>query len=172
MTLAVAHLHDNLAVLDAVREWRPPFSPDAVVQECAALLKSYGLSTVRGDRYAGEWPRERFKVHGITYQPSEQTKSELYLALLPLLNSERVELLDIPRIVTQLCGLERRTSRGGRDSIDHAPNAHDDIANAVAGAIVNAASKKGPMIISDAALARASQPSPWSLNRRAGIYPY
>jgi hypothetical protein len=35
----------------------------------------------------------------------------------------------------QLLGLERRTARGGRDSIDHAPGAHDDIANAAAGAL-------------------------------------
>jgi hypothetical protein len=30
-------------------------------------------------------------------------------------------------------GLKRRTSRGGRDSIDHAPGGHDDLANSVAG---------------------------------------
>jgi hypothetical protein len=30
-------------------------------------------------------------------------------------------------------GLERRTARGGRDSIDHAAGAHDDLANVVAG---------------------------------------
>jgi len=35
--------------------------------------------------------------------------------------------------VAQLCNLERKTARGGRDSIDHAPNAHDDVANVVAG---------------------------------------
>jgi hypothetical protein len=29
--------------------------------------------------------------------------------------------------------LERRTARSGKDSIDHAPNGHDDVANAVAG---------------------------------------
>jgi hypothetical protein len=33
----------------------------------------------------------------------------------------------------QLCGLERRVARSGRDSIDHAPGAHDDVANCVAG---------------------------------------
>ncbi|MGH6875865.1 MAG: hypothetical protein ACREHV_00650 [Rhizomicrobium sp.] len=159
MTLAIAHMHDNRSILDVVREWRPPFSPDAVVVECAALLKSFGIGTVTGDRYAGEWPRERFKVHGITYLPSEQTKSELYVSLLPLLNSERAELLDLPRLVAQLCALERRTSRAGRDSIDHAPGSHDDIANSVAGALVMAAGKKAPMVISDVLLARAAQPS-------------
>jgi hypothetical protein len=35
----------------------------------------------------------------------------------------------------------RRTARGGRDSIDHAPGAHDDVANAVAGALVMSAFK-------------------------------
>ena len=49
--------------------------------------------------------------------------------------SARVELLDHPKLVTQLCALERRTARGGKDSIDHAPNAHDDLANAVAGVV-------------------------------------
>jgi hypothetical protein len=35
----------------------------------------------------------------------------------------------------QLCTLERRTSRAGRDSINHAPNAHDDVGNAAAGTL-------------------------------------
>jgi hypothetical protein len=35
---------------------------------------------------------------------------------------------------------ERRTARGGRDSIDHAPNAHDDLANSVAGVVAALAS--------------------------------
>ncbi len=34
-----------------------------------------------------------------------------------------------------IVGLERRTSRGGRDSIDHGPGGHDDLANAVAGVL-------------------------------------
>jgi hypothetical protein len=37
-------------------------------------------------------------------------------------------------LVAQISGLERRTGRSGKDSIDHAPNGHDDLANAVAGA--------------------------------------
>jgi hypothetical protein len=139
MTLSVAHRVGEQGVLDCVREIRPPFSPDAVVEEFAQVLKSYRLHRVTGDRYAGEWPRERFKVHGITYEPSDKTKSQIYGEALPLLNSGRVELLDHPRLITQLCGLERRTARGGRDSIDHAPGAHDDVANAAAGALVLAA---------------------------------
>ncbi|HYL48370.1 MAG TPA: hypothetical protein VET84_03320 [Stellaceae bacterium] len=136
-TLGVAHRDQatNRVVLDAVRERRPPFSPEAIVAEFATLIRSYGISTVTGDRYAGEWPRERFREHGVHYEPSTRAKSELYQALLPMLNSGQVELLDHPRLHAQLVGLERRTARGGRDSIDHAPGGHDDLANAVAGAL-------------------------------------
>jgi hypothetical protein len=62
-------------------------------------------------------------------------------------------LLDNKRLTTQLCGLERRTARGGKDSIDHAPGAHDDAANAVAGAIVLALAGNQPMVISSEFLA-------------------
>ena len=50
--------------------------------------------------------------------------------------SAGVELLDTPRRLTQLGALERRTARGGRDAVDHAPSAHGDLANAAAGALV------------------------------------
>jgi hypothetical protein len=135
-TLAIGHRQDDVVLLDAIRERKPPFSPEQVVSEYAALLKSYGVSRVQGDRYAGEWPRERFSEHGITYEPSAKPKSDLYRDFLPSINSRRVDLLDEPRTVNQIVGLERRTARGGRDSIDHAPGAHDDLANAVAGVVV------------------------------------
>jgi hypothetical protein len=132
-TLAIGHRQDNVAVIDALREVKPPFSPESVVAEFAILLKAYDITKIAGDRYAGEWPREQFRHHGISYEPATKPKSDLYRDALPLINSRRIELLDHPRLITQLAGLERRTARGGRDSIDHAPNAHDDVANAVAG---------------------------------------
>jgi hypothetical protein len=114
-TLAVGHMEQTgTAVLDAIREVRPPFSPDAVVEEFAALLKSYRVARVHGDAYAGEWPRERFSTHGITYEVSRKPKSVIYLEFLPALNGHRVRLLDIPRLIAQLVTLERRTARGGR----------------------------------------------------------
>jgi hypothetical protein len=58
--------------------------------------------------------------------------------MLPLLNRGRVELLDHARCIAQICCLERQVSRGGRDNINHPPGTHDDVANAVAGAIVTA----------------------------------
>jgi hypothetical protein len=136
MTLCIAHREGDNVVIDALRERKPPFSPDDVVIEFAACLRSYFIGTVSGDRYAGLWPGERFAARGVRYEPCEQPKSDLYQALLPALNAKRVQLLDHPRLVSQLCSLERRTTRAGKDSIDHPPGgAHDDIANSLAGAV-------------------------------------
>lgn len=139
MTLAIAHAEGDDAVLDAVREAVPPFSPEAVVSEFAKLASSYGCRAVTGDRYGGEFPRELFRRHGLDYKLSERTRSDLYLALVPAINSRRINLLDITRLEAQLVGLERRTSRAGRDLVDHAPGGHDDVANSVAGALLLAA---------------------------------
>jgi hypothetical protein len=136
MTLAIAHTEGEIVVLDLLREVKPPFSPDAVCQAFAADLKRFWLTNCTGDRYGGEWPVERFAAHGIEYVTSERSKSEIYRELLPILNAHRAELLDNPILSAQLIGLERRTARGGRDSIDHAPNSHDDLINSAAGAIV------------------------------------
>jgi hypothetical protein len=141
MTLAIAHHNNGHAVLNCVRERKPPFSPDDVVGEFVETLRAYGIERVSGDRYAGEWPRERFRVHDVTYTPSEKPKSDLYRELLPLLTGTKAELLDNPRLIQQLCNLERRTARGGRDSVDHPPGGHDDVINAAAGALVSAADR-------------------------------
>jgi hypothetical protein len=137
MTLAIGHLSSsNMCVLDAVLEIRPPFDPEVAVAECAVLLRRYGITTIFGDKYAGEWPVARFREHGIEFVQSAKPKSDIYHDLLSLITSRRIELLDNSRISTQLCGLERRTARSGKDSIDHIPGGHDDLANAIAGCLV------------------------------------
>lgn len=145
MTLAVAHSETRegrpVAVLDCVREARPPFSPEAVGRQFAEVLRAYRVDHVVGDRYAGEWPREQFRRHGISYVPSERTKSEIYGALLPAVNSQAVELLDEPRLLAQLGRLERRTGAGGRDTIDHGPHGRDDLINSAAGALLLASAE-------------------------------
>jgi hypothetical protein len=55
MTLAIAHKLDSedrtgKVVLDVVREVKPPFSPEAVVREFAAVLQAYRIHEVTGDR--------------------------------------------------------------------------------------------------------------------------
>jgi hypothetical protein len=135
MTLAVAHRENASAVLDLVLEVRPPCSPEVVVEDFAETLRRYRISQLTGDRYGAEWVAERFRKAGITYKPAEKPKSDLYRELLPAVNAQTVELLDHPKLTAQLCQLERRTARGGKDSIDHPPKAHDDLANACAGVV-------------------------------------
>jgi len=142
-TLAIAHMDRNVATLDLIREVRPPFSPEEAVMEFCAIMKAYRISKVSGDKYAGEWPRERFKVHGVQYEVAEKAKSDIYRDLLPMLMSKKAALLDHERLINQLTGLERRTARGGRDSVDHTPGGHDDVANAVAGALTRLTAQTG-----------------------------
>ena len=140
MTLAVAHKEGDIAVLDCIRVARPPFNPDEVVKQFADTLRSYRIMSVQGDRYGGEWPSQRFNAHSITYIASEHSKSEIYIQCLPLLMGGRVELLDNNRLHSQLVSLEARTARGGRLTVDHptGANHHDDLSNAVAGALTRA----------------------------------
>ena len=48
------------------------------MRDFAITLKTYRISKVIGDRYAGEWVPEQFRSCGITYEPAEQAKSDIY----------------------------------------------------------------------------------------------
>ena len=164
MTMAIAHREkDGRGVLDLVRERRPRFSPQDVVLEFVHALKaSYRVHRVVGDHWGGEFLREPFRLHGITYQVADKPKSDIYQHFLPLINSGKVELLDLATLTNQLCSLERRVARSGKDSIDHPPGPafHDDVANAVAGVLVMVASAPQPLRVSDAALRRVMMLGP------------
>jgi hypothetical protein len=142
-TACIAHkeLHNGTdrVVIDALFERWPPFNPSEVIADIAALLKTYRISEVSGDRYAEEFTVEGFRKCGIEYRVSRLDRSEIYLGFLPLITSGSVLLIDHPRAIGQFAALERRTFPSGKDRIDHPPRAHDDLANAMAGAAVLAA---------------------------------
>ena len=130
-------------------------------------MRKYGIWSVTGDRYGGEWPREQFRRHGITYEPCERAKSDLYIDFLAMMNSETVGLVEHDRLQRQLISLERRTARGGRDIIDHPRGGRDDIANAVAGVVWLAQQQGGavvPHLLQARAIANADE------ERRSGGY--
>ena len=137
--VAIAHAEDDAAVIDAVMERRAPFDPAAVVAEAADLLRSYGISSITGDRYSAGWVAEAFAKEGINYHPATTDKSGIYTDALPLFASGRIRLIDSPRLVHQLASLERRTTRGGRDRVDHPAHGSDDVAHAAALALITAA---------------------------------
>lgn len=134
-TLAIAHWHEGRAVLDLLidqgQRVNGTFSPEDAVQKFADVLKQYGCTTVTGDRYAGEWPRQAFVKHGVSYFLADLNRSQIYAAFEPLLNSGQVELLDHPKLFPQLIGLMRKGEK-----IDHTSGEHDDHANSAAGAVL------------------------------------
>lgn len=161
MTLAIAHRDARgVGILDTLLEVKPPFNPERVVEQCAGLLRRYGVSRVRGDRYAGQWPVARFAEHGITFEQTARPRSEIYLDFLPLVTAQRVELLDLPRIGAQLAGLVRRTAGSGRESVNHKPGAHDDAANSVAGVLVGLDLDRRPSLTSPSDLTIRGEPVP------------
>jgi len=162
-TLAIGHYHkDGRAVVDCIRAWIPPFSPEGVVQEAKVVLATYRVSRVTGDRYAGEWPREAFNKLGIVYEEAALTKSELYLNLIPALTSIQVELPEDRTLLKELRQLERRRGRSGKDTIDHPSGAHDDLANAVAGVVYLLRQQAAvPIVAPDAAM--FWRPAPFSV---------
>jgi hypothetical protein len=133
---AIAHREaDGRVVVDRVECVWPPFDPATVVRRFVATARPYSMREITGDAWAGEWPRAAFEGLGIRYRVAEKPKGELYRELLPLFSSRRIGLPDDPVLTKQLLGLERRTTRSGREIIDHGPyrGAHDDMSNVVAG---------------------------------------
>jgi len=159
-TLAVGHRDGQRIVVDALRAWKPPFNPTSVVAEAATLLKAYRIARVTGDRYGGEWPREQFRAQGIGYVTCDKPKSDLYLELLPVFNAGTIDLPDLPELLRELRGLERRRGSSGRDRVDHAPGAHDDVANAVAGLASLLPARQRDSGISIGPI-EAAPPTPW-----------
>jgi Terminase large subunit, T4likevirus-type, N-terminal len=149
MAMAIAHLEDltdendepigqDVAVIDYVAEVQPPFQTNLVAAQFAQAMGRYGLRDAVMDRVAYGWCGQRFNELGVrlTYA---KTKTEIYLAALPLLGSGSIHLLDIPRLKSQILNLKRSVTGAGHETVDHpSGNHHDDIVNVVLGAAVTA----------------------------------
>jgi hypothetical protein len=135
--LAVGHFEhkDKQAVLDALREIESPHSPQHACAEFAAILKGFHIHEIILDRFATSFVAEHFERAGISYRASEFSRSQLYIKLLPQLNSGTVVLLDHKRMAQQFAGLVRSCGRNA-DAVDHRSGQHDDCANATAGCLV------------------------------------
>jgi hypothetical protein len=132
-TVAIGHQVGDRIVVDAVRDWAAPFNPSGVVAEAADLCRRYRVRTIVGDAYGAEWIVEPFRQHGITYRGEALDRSRLYLELLPIVNAQGIALPDLPPLLRELRGLERRRGVSGRDRVVPSPHEHDDRAVSVAG---------------------------------------
>ncbi len=66
---------------------------------------------------------------------AKRPASEIYLSVEPIFQTGKVPIPDNRQLVGELRSLERRTTKSGKDSVDHPPSGHDDMANSVAGAL-------------------------------------
>lgn len=138
-TIAIGHLEgakgEETWVCDVIRGRAAPFDPRSTAWEFAQLAREYGCSKIIGDAYAGEWTSGAFADAGAKYETSPLPKSALYLESLPHFNRGAVSIPNHDTLLRELRGLERRTHRSGKDSVDHGARGSDDHANAVCGAL-------------------------------------
>jgi hypothetical protein len=158
-TVSIAHKQsDGRVILDVVRGQAPPFDPVNVTRTFATLVRQYGCREIVADNYAAEWTSRAWSNEGIRFERSKLSRSELYLEMIPAFTRELISLPNHPRLLKELRLLERRTSRIGRDVVDHGRNGSDDYANSCAGvaAIVSARPRGGCIAYSIAGLVPGS----------------
>ena len=131
--MGIGHRDQDVLVIDAIWEARPPFSALDVVKGHADALKEWGLSSVMGDDYGAGLVRNMFAKQGIAYQSCPLTASQLYLHSRPAWTSGMVRMLDVQRAIEQLCALRRKVGQGGQESVVHLGKNHDDVGNIIAG---------------------------------------
>jgi phage terminase large subunit-like protein len=144
-TAAIGYRDGPRVVVAALRAFAPPFSPAGITSEIAALARTYHVKTIVGDRFGGALVAELFQAHGLRFETSGYTASDLYQDMLSTVQSGAIELPDpsmsdsAADLIDELRSLERRPGGSGRDRVE-APrgtgrNGHADLANAVAGLV-------------------------------------
>ena len=134
-TASICHREGQRVVCDVIRGRRPPFDPHAVAHEYAVLARQYHCCSIVGDAYGAAWTRTAFEGEGIEYRRSPLTRSELYLEGLPLFSRGQIAIPDHAPLLRELRLLQRRTTRAGKDSVDHGVGGSDDHANVLFGAM-------------------------------------
>jgi hypothetical protein len=142
-TMAIAHAEDDALVLDLIRERKPRFVPRDVIAEFAKILRTYGIGAVMSDGYAGGFHADEWSRNNFLFLPCTWTTSENYLHALPMLLAKRARLIDSSVLRSQLVSLERGVQASGHEVVSHPKiaSAHDDVATAVCGALVEAANR-------------------------------
>jgi hypothetical protein len=131
-----------------------------VAKQIAEIFTEYHIRSLTGDNFSGATWADMLRVAGVErYVVEKKSASDLYRDLIPALNGGLVELLDPKtgpaqaRAFNQLLALERSASRGGKDTISHPRNAHDDVINAVTGGLLLALRSKRDWVDPNSALA-------------------
>jgi hypothetical protein len=138
-TFAIGHrsvrAKDQVGVnLDLLRGWSRR-GVGEVVDEIAATLKLYGLSTVSADQFGFSFLKELLalrKIEVIQLPWSARNKPEIFLDMKLGLAQGNLKLLDHPESLRELRLLECRRTSGGHSAISAPRGQHDDYACAIA----------------------------------------
>ncbi len=148
MTFGVSHASTekpNKFILDLLLEVQPPFDPKEVIRQIVNICRQYRITKIVQDRHAVGWIASDLKQHSIGVEVSDINKSQIYEHFAVLMNKRLVELVDCPKLKTQMQSLMRFMRSGGTVAIDHLRSGHDDVVNSAAGAIVAASRIEAPI---------------------------
>ncbi len=136
---AVCHKVRDRIVLDSFMEILPgQDTVDNVVTQFAALAKAYRCPEISCDSFGAEWASAPFLKAGTPLKKSVMPKSNLYLNAAQLIRSGKVDLIFSERVLNQFAVLDRRPGPQGVDRVEKIPGSHEDLVNAICGALVTA----------------------------------
>ena len=131
--LAITHREGEKAILDLLLEFEPPFDPKKTIKDMADACHQYQVDRIIQDRHAIAYIGAELRQYGIRVEPSDYDKSRLYEFFATQLSAGQVELLDNPKLRSQILGLQRFLRGGGTAKIDHLTGRHDDVVNVASG---------------------------------------
>jgi hypothetical protein len=120
-TLCVAHAEGDRAVIDCLRERRPPFNPSSVVDEFRDVLRSYHVDRVGGDRYSAQWVQSAFRDRGITYDVSDKHLNTAGVRVFAYLTDAEIRLdspIDALIVQVQAFGAAIERQKAGQRTYD------------------------------------------------------
>lgn len=135
--LAIAHDEQGIAVVDIVEERKAPLDPLMVTKEFAQICKTYNVGKVTGDRYAGNFLSSAWLNEGIFYETAAIDKSEAFLQFAAVMSMRKTLIPRNDQLKIQLVNLERKALSSGKENVSSPEGLHDDLANAVALAVVD-----------------------------------
>ena len=141
--LAVSErLPDGRAALIDLIHWPAPFRPDEVIEEGSAALKELGIDTVIGDAYGKGLQPLEWRGHGIGYYETNLSASEIYNEVIGPVLAGRIDWIRHPVMIDEFRNLVETSRANPPPRVTHPGGAHDDAANAAAGALMLALARR------------------------------
>jgi hypothetical protein len=112
-----------------------PVDFESVSEQINGTLRRYGINTLYGDQYCFAVLQQNFVKLGIRYKESTfnaHTRASIYGNLRQLMAHQKIRILDLPELESQLLSLEEVKRPNGNIDIRPPSSSKDDMAIAVA----------------------------------------